>query len=249
MKEAVPLLEAEIADLLACHGLPASAVPRVERLLGLLHSDPRAPTTVRTPEQALLDHVADSLTALALPEAKSSRTIADLGSGAGFPGLMLALALPRAQVWLVESQRRKCEFIERALQALELRNARVICCRAEELPAAGPPAFDLVTARALAPLPVVAEYAAPLMRIGGALVVWRGRRDPAEEVQAGRAVQKLGLGPAEVLEVKPYPAARDRHLHKFVKQTSTPSRFPRRPGMAAKRPLGAPGRPQGPGGP
>ena len=99
--------------------------------------------------------------------------------------------------------------------------------------------FDLVTARALAPLGVVIEYGAPILRLGGTLMVWRGRRDPRDEEIASNAAEELGLEPAEVVPVRPYPAATQRHLHLMSKVTETPRGFPRRPGMALKRPLGA----------
>jgi 16S rRNA (guanine527-N7)-methyltransferase len=95
-----------------------------------------------------------------------------------------------------------------------------------------------VAARALAPLAVVAEYAAPLLRRGGTLVAWKGRRDAAEEGAAQGAAAELGLAPAVVHRVRPFAAARDRHLHEFTKVAPTPPRYPRRPGAARKRPLG-----------
>jgi 16S rRNA (guanine527-N7)-methyltransferase len=85
---------------------------------------------------------------------------------------------------------------------------------------------------------VIAEYAAPLLVEGGALVAWKGRRDPAEEVAGDAAGVELGLSPAGVHEVQPFPKARHRHLHLYSKVGPTPNRFPRRPGMARKRPLG-----------
>ena len=99
--------------------------------------------------------------------------------------------------------------------------------------------MDLVTARALAPLEVVVEYAAPLLRIGGTLVVWRGQRDPEREAAAAKAAEIVGIEVGEVLAVQPYPAARNRHLHLMSKVMETPARFPRRPGIAMKRPLGS----------
>jgi 16S rRNA (guanine527-N7)-methyltransferase len=164
--------------------------------------------------------------------------IADLGSGAGFPGLPLAIAKPDASVSLIESSRRKCDFLERAAAACELRNVRVVNSRAESWDA-GRGRSDLVTARALGPLPVVVEYGAPLLRVNGSLLVWRGARDHDAERIAARAAAELGLEPREPLSVHPYPAARRRHLHLILKVRPTPDRFPRRPGMAAKRPLGA----------
>ena len=99
-------------------------------------------------------------------------------------------------------------------------------------------ANDVVLARALAPQPVVLEYAAPLLRLGGALVDWRARRDGHEEQAAATAARELGLELGEIRRVRPFAEATDRHLHVWVKTGATPERFPRRAGMARKRPLG-----------
>jgi 16S rRNA (guanine527-N7)-methyltransferase len=175
--------------------------------------------------------------ALELPELCRVRSLADLGSGAGMPGAVLAVALPGCEVRLVESQSRRCGFLRELLRAAELANASVVCARAEQW-RAGLGAQEAVTARALAPQPVVLEYAAPLLALGGVLVDWRGRRDGEEERAAGRAAERLGLEPAEIRQVDPYPRARELHLHVFVKRAETPAGFPRRPGVARKRPLG-----------
>jgi 16S rRNA (guanine527-N7)-methyltransferase len=182
-------------------------------------------------------HLADSLAALDLEALRSARWIADLGSGAGFPGLPIAVALPSVEVVLIESQRRKCEFLERVCAAAEIENARVVCARAEEWPE-GRGHNDVVLARALAAQPVVLEYAAPLLRIGGWLIDWRGVRSPEEEEQAERAAELLGLHREEIRQVAPFEGATNHHLHLFMKVVETPDRFPRRPGMARKRPLG-----------
>jgi 16S rRNA (guanine527-N7)-methyltransferase len=194
-----------------------------------------APTAVRDPRKVLDDHLADSLVALELHTVRSADSLADLGSGAGVPGLPLAIALPSVDVALVESAARKCAFLERAIARCGVANARAVNARAESWTEG----FDVVTARALARLDVVAEYAAPLLVVGGTLVVWRGQRDPAAEASAARAANALGLEPGQIVPVKPYPAAKSRHLHLMSKVTPTPSGFPRRPGMALKRPLGA----------
>ncbi len=185
-------------------------------------------------------HVADSLAGLVLDEVRAAREVADLGAGAGFPGVVLAAALPEARVALVESVGRKCAFMQRIVQAAGLANARVVCARAEAWPD-GLGRHDLVTARALAPLGVLAEYAAPLLRVGGALVAYKGARDPGEEADAVRAAAALGLEPRTVRRVTPFPGAEQRHLHVLAKVAETPARFPRRPGMARKRPLGSDG--------
>lgn len=187
---------------------------------------------------ALNIHIADSLAGLEVGELRSAEAIADLGSGAGFPGLVLAAALPDTRVDLVESARRKCEVIERLAAAAALPNARAVPARAEEWAAGeGASAYDAVTARAVAALAVVCEYAAPLLREGGVFVAWKGVRDPDEERAGAQACARLGLEPERVLRVEPFEGVRNRHLHVFRKVSPTPPRFPRRPGMAAKRPL------------
>jgi 16S rRNA (guanine527-N7)-methyltransferase len=210
----------------------------IERLLDLLERDDTAPTTVRDRAEALDVHVADSLSGLELPAVRDARRIADLGAGAGFPGLVLAAALPEAHVALVESVGRKCAWLERAVEVMGLSNVEVVHARAEGW-SEGLGANDLVTARALASLNVLVEYASPLLVQGGALVAWKGRRDPAEEADAGAAAGRLAMEPRGVTRVQPFPAARDRHLYLYLKVGSTPNGYPRRPGMASKRPLRA----------
>ena len=166
-----------VRRLAARHGLPDPAAERLAVLLGLLADDPLAPTAIRDRPRVLDDHLADSLVALELPEIRGARTLADLGSGAGLPGLPLAIALPEATVALVESSARKCAFIERAAAACGLENVEVEHARVEAWPE-GLGRFDVVTARALASLEVLVEYAAPLLVVGGTLVAWRGKRDP-----------------------------------------------------------------------
>ncbi|HSZ70834.1 MAG TPA: 16S rRNA (guanine(527)-N(7))-methyltransferase RsmG [Solirubrobacteraceae bacterium] len=210
---------------------------QVEALLLALRDDDEAPTTVRDPARAVDVHLGDSLVALELDVVRAATRIADLGSGAGFPGLALAVALPGAEVALVESQRRKCEFLERALAAARIANARVVCSRVEEW-REGFDVHDVVLARALAAQAVVLEYAAPLLREGGTLVDWRGRRSGEEERSAAGAAAELGLRLIEIRHVEPYAGAREHHLHLYAKVAPTPPRFPRRPGIARKRPLG-----------
>lgn len=231
-------LERELSELAARHELPDEAAARLGALLDALAADPHAPTTVRAPREALRVHLADSLVALELPAVRAATTIADLGAGAGFPGLPLAIALPHASVALVESTARKCAFIESAAAAARLTNARAVAERAEAW-TGGRDTHDLVTARALAPLAVIAEYAAPLLRGDGRLVAWKGRRDAVEERDAAAAAEQLGLAVEEIRPVDPYAGADHRHLHVMRKVAPTPARFPRRPGMARKRPLGA----------
>lgn len=238
MTALAPAVERRLTALAERYALPAATCAQLAALLRALVADPHAPTTVREPELAVEVHIADSLVALELGAVRDATRIADLGAGAGFPGLPLAVALPHAEVALVESVARKCAFVRAAAEAAGIANVEVVAERAESW-REGLGTRDLVTARALAPLAVLAEYAAPLLREGGALVAWKGRRDPQEERDAAAAADELGLAVEEVRAVDPYPAAEHRHLHVLRKVAPTPARFPRRPGMARKRPLGA----------
>jgi 16S rRNA (guanine527-N7)-methyltransferase len=183
-------------------------------------------------------HIADSLVGLEVPAVGEAARIVDLGSGAGLPGLVLAIARPEAEVVLVESVGKKCAWLERTVTALGLENVRVVCARAEEL---DEEPFDVVTARALASLSVLCEYAAPLLREGGSLVAWKGAVDAREDADGLHAARVLGLEREEVRAVEPYPGSQRRTLHVFRKVSPTPAGYPRRPGMAAKRPVSAPG--------
>jgi len=196
------------------------------------------PHTAVAPEDAVDLHVADSLAALTFAEVRQARAIADIGAGAGFPGLALAIALPDARVDLIESAGRKVAVIERLAAAAGVGNARPVPARVEKwAAAAGRGAYDVACARAVGALAVLLEYAAPLLTDGGALIAWKGRRDPVEEAAGAEAAGILGLELAETRAVEPYPGSRERHLHLYRKLRATPERFPRRPGAAAKRPL------------
>jgi 16S rRNA (guanine527-N7)-methyltransferase len=216
---------------------PPHAVEALATILQLQAHDVTASTTIRDPGEAVQRHVADSLSALELPFVASATRIADLGSGAGWPGLALAAALPGAHVSLVESAIRHCRYLERAIEVSGLTNVTVVNARAETWPE-GIGAHDLVTARALGALAVILEYAAPLLEEGGHVVAWKGAATPEESAAGAAAAAILGLEPLPVVAVTPFPRARDHTLHAFRKIAPTPARFPRRPGMATKRPLG-----------
>jgi 16S rRNA (guanine527-N7)-methyltransferase len=213
-------------------------------MLEALAAEPDPHTTVSEAEAALQAHVADSLSGLEVKELARARRIADVGAGAGFPGLALAVALPAARVDLIESAGRKTAVIARLIQAGKIDNARAVTARAEEwaaTPAAlggGGGAYDAVVARAVGALALLVEYAAPLLDVNGVFVAWKGGRDEVEEERGARAAEQLGLEAGDVLRVEPFEGARDRHLHVFRKIAPTPEGFPRRAGMAAKRPLG-----------
>lgn len=211
----------------------------LETVLALLAEERASVSSVTDPQRAWRVHVEDSLTGLDAVDLREARQIADIGSGAGFPGLVLAVALPDSRVDLIESVGRKCDFIQRAIGAAEIANATALNVRSEELASgARRESYDAVTARAVGRLATLAELASPLLRDGGALVAWKGKRDPDEEQQLERAAGQLAMQPVEILDVGDRAGSKHRHLHLIRKLGPTPGGLPRRPGMAKKRPRG-----------
>jgi len=227
---------AALTALVQRYGLDARVEEHLGSLLVTVADEPTAPTTVTDPREGVDAHLADSLVGLEIDAIRSARRIADLGAGAGFPGLVLAAALPEARVDLVESVGKKCAYMALAAERAGIANAHPVPLRAEEW-TDGRLACDVVTARALAPLTAIVEYAAPLLVEGGTLVAWKGARDAAEEADGEAAAEIVGLERVEVRPVQPFASAQHRHLHVYAKVRETPARFPRRPGMARKRPL------------
>lgn len=210
----------------------------LQTVLSLL-AEERASVSSVVDERAWQVHVEDSLTGLEIPPLHEASVIADIGSGAGFPGLPLAVALPAARVDLIESVSRKCDFIRRAAAAAGIDNANVLNARSEEVAAgAGREAYVAVTARAVGRLSTLAELASPLLREGGVLVAWKGKRDEDEESQLERAAEFLAMRPERILDVGDRAGSRHRHLHVIRKVGPTPPDLPRRPGIAKKRPRG-----------
>jgi 16S rRNA (guanine527-N7)-methyltransferase len=217
-------------------------------VLELLAADPASLSSIRDPAEGWRVHVADSLSGLELVEAEVERAseggrIADVGAGAGFPGMVLAAALPGTDVELIESVGRKCDFMRRAIAAAGIENATVVCGRAEDwarerYPDGGREAYDVVAVRAVGRMATLAELASPLLRDGGALIAWKGRRDAAEEAELERAAARLGMESGQVVAVGEESGARNRHLHVVRKSGPTPAGLPRRAGMAKKRPYG-----------
>ena len=224
-----------LVALLRRYDLPVDPADALEILLDLL-ARPEAPTAVQSAIDALDVHIADSLAGLEVAELRSARLVADLGAGAGLPGLVLAAVLPAAEVVLVEAARRKCVFLRSAIAEMTLDNAEVACSRIEEWNE-GAARCDVVCARALAALPVLYEYAAPLLRQRGVLVAWKGAVPNDEAADADAAAAHLGLQHESVRTVVPFPGSARRTLHVVRKVAPTPAKYPRRPGIATKRPL------------
>ena len=176
-------------------------------------------TAIADPREAWRVLVEDSLRAVEIV-GRYEGAVVDVGSGAGAPGIPLASALPDREVVLLESKRRKCAFLEEVAAAFP--NVRVVCGRAEEQ---ATDRFGVAVAKALAPAPVAAEWCLPLVRPGGAAVLFVGRS--AEPERVARVAEKLA---GELLESPP-------GFLVVTKRGPTPRGFPRRPGLARKRPL------------
>jgi 16S rRNA (guanine527-N7)-methyltransferase len=227
-----------LAALVRRYELDSDQAARLDALARYTAGPRRAPTSARARGDLLNVHIADSLVGLEVDALRRGALVADIGSGAGFPGMPLAIALPGAAFTLIESQTGRCVYLELAIAEVGVSNATVVCDRAEQW-VEGRAANDAVVARALAQPTVVLEYAAALLRVGGALIDWRGKRAPSEEARARRAGKELGMQQIEVRPVVPYEGATERHLHVYLKVRETPVRFPRRAGLARRRPLGA----------
>jgi 16S rRNA (guanine527-N7)-methyltransferase len=205
--------------------VPQTRAVLLERWLEALLATPGL-TAIGDPEEARRVHVDDALAAVSLLE---DGPLVDVGSGGGSPGLPLAWARPDLDVVLVESSRRKCEFLERV--AGDFPNVSVVRARAEEHGrGAGRDAYATAVARALAPPQVAAEWCLPLVRPGGVLVLYAGE----QSLGLDRVAEAIGAtGPEEVAVA----GSTRRRLLVFRKVEPTPERFPRRTGAARKRPL------------
>ena len=227
-------------DISSDYGLTARQADSLDYLSRLLAAESGVNLTAATePADRVRVHLLDSLSLLNQPELAGALSAVDIGSGAGFPGLPLAIAMPRTSFTLIEATAKKAAFIDRAISALNLENARVLSIRAEE---AGRSAlresFDAGLARAVGSMPEVLEYSLPLLRAGGHILLQRGRRQAGDRALAAGVAVQLGGRMKRISPVTPYPGARNLHIWIFVKDHPTPDRFPRRPGIPRKRPLG-----------
>jgi 16S rRNA (guanine527-N7)-methyltransferase len=203
-------------------------LPVLERYCDLVAGEPVSLTAIRDPARLREELVGDALTARRVIGETLPAAVVDVGSGNGSPGIPLAVHYG-GPVTLLESVARKGAFLQRCSNELGI-GCPVVVERSETFArGAGRDAFDLALARALAPPPVALELCLPLVRAGGRLILWTGRIDP--DSLAGVSAQ-LGGGPAVAVETGP-----GRALLVVEKLSDTPERFPRRPGMAGKRPL------------
>lgn len=194
-------------------------------------------TAITGREQVIVKHLLDSLSLAPLIH-KDTTTLIDIGSGAGFPGLPLKIALPHLRVTLLEATGKKVAFLKHIIAALNLRDATALHARAEDL--ARNPAhrenYDVAVARAVAELATLLEYALPFVCVGGVFIAQKGVDVDDEVRRAARALDTLGGRVREVVPVQ-LPGLAPRHLVVVEKVAATPAAYPRRAGIPEKRPL------------
>lgn len=191
-------------------------------------------TSITDPQEIQTKHFKDSLALLQVMPL-SNQTVVDVGAGAGFPGIPLKIACPEIKLTLVESRQKKTEFLKHIVKTLDLKDVEIIWARAEEYAKEKRESFDLAIARAVAKINVLAEICLPLLKIGGFFVAYKEDAVEEEVKSSQKAVETLGGKLKEIKKVK--VADMVRSLVMIEKISPTPSPFPRRPGMAKKKPL------------
>lgn len=193
-------------------------------------------TAITDPEEIALKHFLDSLSLT--PLLRSAHTLIDIGSGAGFPGIPLKIALPQLSVTLLEATGKKVAFLEQIISTLNLHDIRAIQSRAEDL-GRDPKhreLYDVAVARAVAELAVLSEYALPFVRVGGIFIAQKSKAVEAETGRAEHAFATLGGRLREIISVR-LPELEARHLVVIEKISPTPKDYPRRAGVPERKPL------------
>ncbi len=221
-------------------GLADERLANLERLGDLILGAGFNITSVQVPIEIERQHFLDSLSLLDIEEVRQASTIVDIGSGGGLPALVLALALPTCQVTALESQRKKCAYVEQTAGTMRLQNMTVVCARAEDYGRGGGRGqHDVAVSRAVASLPVVAEYSVPLLKQGGTMIAMKGLISDQERIEATTALGILGADGLDAVRLEPFEGAANRWAFVAHKVRPTPREYPRRPGTPVKRPLGA----------
>ena len=196
-------------------------------------------TAIRDVPAIRAKHFLDSLSCALAFGGTAPRSVIDVGTGAGFPGLVIKIAYPEARLTLVESVGKKARFCELVARELGLKDVSVLAMRAEDV--ARQPAyreqFDWAVARAVAQLPILLEYLMPLVKVGGHVLAQKGETGPAEVMQAANAMKVLGGKLEKVTQVELPGVADTRHLVLVKKAHATPAAYPRMAGAPAKKPL------------
>jgi 16S rRNA (guanine527-N7)-methyltransferase len=196
-------------------------------------------TAVTDPDMFIMKHFADSVLYINRPEMSAARNIVDIGTGAGFPGIPLAILMPEQQFTLIDSLGKRIRILEEIVPQLGLNNVCLRCGRAEDLARAPSlrEAFDLCVSRAVARLSVLAEYCLPFLRPGGFMFAYKGASIEDELAEAQRAMDVLGGAVKEICGGADLDGEHGRRLVIVEKTGETPSKYPRRAGMPEKRPL------------
>ena len=197
-------------------------------------------TAIRDKEGIETKHFLDSLTCLmALDLNAAPRSLIDVGTGAGFPGIPLKLMLPNMRLTLVESIQKKAGFCTHVVEKLGLRQVQILPERAEDVgqDPAHRESYDLATARAVAAMPTLVEYLLPLVRIGGLVIMQKGESAQLEALKSEKVIQRLGGKIRVILPVELPGVADERYLVVLEKVARTSAEYPRRTGLPAKQPL------------
>ena len=196
-------------------------------------------TAIREPEGIRTKHFLDSLTCMLAWRERPPERLIDIGTGAGFPGIPLKIIMPRLKLTLVESVGKKLEFCRHVVEVLELDNVTCLQARAEEMGLSREhrEKYDWAVARAVANLPVLAEYLLPLVKVGGGMLAQKGETGPAEAHKADRAIHVLGGRIKQLVPVLLPGVTEERFLVVVDKVSTTPPGYPRRVGLPAKRPI------------
>lgn len=231
-----PAVEDRLEALAAEYELAGTSVGALRVLLDVYATDEHAATTITDPEAAVDRHVADGLSGLQVPALARATRVVDIGTGAGVPALVLAAARPDMEVVALDTVGKKVAWTTSCAERMGLKNVRGVHARAEAW-WEGQGWAEVVTARAVAQLGVLIEYACPLLTPGGRLVAWKGSIEGDEETVARSVAKQLRMSPPEQLEVKPWPEAENRRLVVHIKSGPTPKGFPRQAGAALRKPL------------
>lgn len=196
-------------------------------------------TAIQESQQVSVKHFLDSLSCLQLKNECPCERLIDVGSGAGFPGIPMKIALPSLRLTLVESVGKKAQFCQHIVSKLNLQGVQVIQDRAEVVGrlVEHREQYDWAVARAVAVLPVLAEYLLPLVRSGGIMLAMKGESGPAESHSAENAIRILGGHIRRLVPVILPGVADERYLVVVDKIAATPDQYPRRVGLPAKKPL------------
>jgi 16S rRNA (guanine527-N7)-methyltransferase len=196
-------------------------------------------TAIHDPEGIRTKHFLDSFSCVLAWKGTQPRRLVDIGTGAGFPGIPLKILYPSMRLTLVESVGKKAKFCQHIIEILNLEAVEVITARGEDVGQmpAHREAYDWAVARAVANLPVLAEYLLPLVQVGGAMLAQKGQSGPAETHKAEKALKILGGCTRQLLPVMLPGIADERFLVVVDKVAVTPPQYPRKPGIPAKKPL------------